>query len=85
MTENTLENKNQVRNMLDKNKSWYLCLSSKDFGKDVGYIQTNKELDKFLASFAAENNLTKVEASLSRNIAADSDYNQIFNVNISIS
>lgn len=83
MEKNLLDN--QVRNELDKNKSWYLCLNSKEHGKDYGYIKTNKELNKFLASFAAENEIDEVEASLSRNVMADSNYNQIFSVNISIS
>lgn len=84
MLKSVLENEDQVRNALDKDKSWYLYLGGEDCGKDYGYIKTNKELNMFLASFSAENNISKVKAFLSRNIMADSDYEQLFNVDVSI-
>lgn len=84
MLKSVLENEGQVRNALDKDKSWYLYLGTENYGKDCGYIKTNKELNMHLASFSAENNVSKVKALLSRNIMADSDYAQIFNVEVFI-
>lgn len=73
-----------LRKMLDKDKVWYLSLGTEKIGKDFGYIKTNKELDKYLALFAVENNVNVVEASLSRNIMADVEESQRFEVHVGI-
>lgn len=75
---------NSLRELLDKDEMWYLVLTSKKESKDYGYIKTNKELDKYIASFAIEAETKDVLVSFGRNIMDDDGPTQVFNVDIKI-
>lgn len=75
---------NSLRELLDKDEMWYLVLTSKKESKDYGYIKTNKELDKYIASFAIEAGTKEVLVSFGRNIMDDDGPTQVFNVDIKI-
>lgn len=75
---------NSLRELLDKDEMWYLVLTSKKESKDYGYIKTNKELDKYIASFAREAETKEVLVSFGRNIMDDDGPTQVFNVDIKI-
>lgn len=76
---------NSLRKLLDKDEMWYLVLTSQKESKDYGYIKTNKELDKYIASFAIEADTKEVLVSFGRNIMDDDGSTQIFNVDVKIS
>lgn len=76
---------NSLRKLLDKGEMWYLVLTYQKESKDYGYIKTNKELDKYIASFAIEAETKEVLVSFGRNIMDDDGPTQLFNVDVKIS
>lgn len=62
---------NSLRELINKDEMWYLVLTSQKESKDYGYIKTNKELDKYIASFAIEAETKEVLVSFGRNIMDD--------------
>lgn len=63
----------QFYDRLVAGESFYVSLSGKGKGMDVGYVETLQELHSHIAAFASRFRLTNVRVYFSRNIMADPD------------